>query len=410
MNILKSNKIIGLETLQNLGVNVPKFIVIPDFSDLEVDYCALNYKYTISIINDLIEDKLNELGINDYGYSLRSASFDEDEIHKSAAGRYLSFNGLKTREEIYQAAIAIWKNHRSLTSSGIKCPLILQKTHNSYFSGVLFRELKEDKEVIFIESYYGSCRTIVSGMGTPYRSEFVKNNWTHNFSPEKEGFHRFYSHKSLFRGDTNLLPAGSLLTPEVQPFPKNVRKYIDTYQDELEVYGYRISQPPDWYFDKIINELVTLARNIDNGSGVDIEWGSDLEGKLYYYQYRPLSRSIIFDTDDLKELQKSEDLYLDSNITYLRGLPGSPGIIQGIISKTPSDQSTILMLAQATVEDIYLIESSAGVVSAMGGMLSHLAIVCRELNKPCVLGINTMIPENTLVEINGHNGIVQILS
>jgi pyruvate,water dikinase len=34
------------------------------------------------------------------------------------------------------------------------------------------------------------------------------------------------------------------------------------------------------------------------------------------------------------------------------------------------------------------IMTSEGVVTKMGGMLSHAAVVCRELGKACVVGVN----------------------
>jgi pyruvate,water dikinase len=59
-----------------------------------------------------------------------------------------------------------------------------------------------------------------------------------------------------------------------------------------------------------------------------------------------------------------------------------------------------------------LLSLAAGVVLDMGSMLSHGAIVARELGVPCVAnttdGTRT-IPDGALVEVDGTNGVVRVL-
>ena len=53
-----------------------------------------------------------------------------------------------------------------------------------------------------------------------------------------------------------------------------------------------------------------------------------------------------------------------------------------------------------------------GVISTVGGMLSHPAIVAREKNMPCVLQAQglTALKENDTVELNGANGKIKIIT
>lgn len=407
----KSKKVLGLEILRDIGVSVPKFTYIPDFEVLGVDFCALNPNYQIPIIKEYLEAAILELGEVKHGVSIRSASFDEDDLNKSAAGRYISFNGLKNFNEIYQAAITIWKHHRSFSSSGVLCPIIIQETHCSYFSGVCFKDSSSDKPVIIIESYYGSCRTIVNGMVIPYRSTFINNTWTQEFSPEKQGCNRFFCHSGLFTNQQNSTIAGTLLYPKYEPFPKQVRKYIDSNQQEIEVYAYRPAGPPDWYADKICNTLINVTTQLDSGIGIDLEWGCNENGTMVFYQYRPLTKPLFYSAPTNITKSQPETGFGINKYTNFQGLPGAPGKSKGYISSNTNNirPNTILMLTQATIEDVKAIEASVGIVSEMGGILSHLAIVCREFNKPCVVGIQSIIPDNTYVEIDGNLGIVNIL-
>ena len=60
-----------------------------------------------------------------------------------------------------------------------------------------------------------------------------------------------------------------------------------------------------------------------------------------------------------------------------------------------------------------LIISSGGIVLEVGGMLQHGALVSREFNKPCVVGIEnvmSVIKDGDELEVDAVNGIVRILS
>jgi len=59
-----------------------------------------------------------------------------------------------------------------------------------------------------------------------------------------------------------------------------------------------------------------------------------------------------------------------------------------------------------------LCKKAGGIVTDQGGMLSHAAIVSRELNIPCVVGTSNateIIKGGDLVEIDGSKGEVWII-
>jgi phosphoenolpyruvate-protein kinase (PTS system EI component) len=59
----------------------------------------------------------------------------------------------------------------------------------------------------------------------------------------------------------------------------------------------------------------------------------------------------------------------------------------------------------------YLLDA-AGLVLIRGGVLSHAAAMCRELDIPCLVGIDESFAArlpNTVVELNANQGYLRIL-
>ena len=57
-------------------------------------------------------------------------------------------------------------------------------------------------------------------------------------------------------------------------------------------------------------------------------------------------------------------------------------------------------------------KKSAAIITDQGGMLSHAAIISRELNIPCIVGANNateLINSGDLIEVDANNGVVRIL-
>jgi len=118
-------------------------------------------------------------------------------------------------------------------------------------------------------------------------------------------------------------------------------------------------------------------------------------------------------TDWLKVIDKPE------NLTEIRGLPGSPGKVEGparIIRKVSE-------LSQLKDGDIIISPVTSpmwapafgvakGVITDIGGLMSHTAIVCREYGIPAVVGTGVAtdaIKTGDIVSLDGNEGIVKIL-
>lgn len=101
----------------------------------------------------------------------------------------------------------------------------------------------------------------------------------------------------------------------------------------------------------------------------------------------------------------------------LNGIPASEGEFTGyvkIYSKDKKFSSSDLLVAESTTPEMSLEILKAGAVATHhGGLLSHAAIFCREINKPCVVGIKDLllrVQEGVKVHLDGKLGTLEILN
>ncbi len=405
--MMRSNKIKGLHTLQNNKLSVPAFGVIPHFTKLSLNHNDIelfNEKFKDKVINSIIDiSKEDTININK-PLSARSASYSEDTNKKSNAGKFLSYNGLSSIDELIKAIRLVWLHHNENSDS--ICPIIIQEYHKSLYSGICFvKKTKNNGMEIQIESFFGSCKSVCDGTVNPYRSKFSdKYGWVHDFEQNTECT-LFYAHSDLFK-KTKKIVVGQKLEPLFSQFPSSTRLYIDPFSSEWIVYGYRLLRPPNWYETDVCEKLKEIFSKMIFTGEIDLEWGFDPTGTIYFYQYRPITTDfplfIVKNKINNNDLTKSE---------MICGLPASPGKIQGLVSHSGNqlNHDRVLMLKEANVFDYSSIQESVAVVTCLGGVLSHIGTVCRELKKPCVVGIGQIINENMMVSVDGTTGCVQIM-
>lgn len=103
----------------------------------------------------------------------------------------------------------------------------------------------------------------------------------------------------------------------------------------------------------------------------------------------------------------------------LRGIGGSSGQVEGRVRVVKSltavpeiDRGTILVVPYTDSGWAPLLARAGGLISEVGGRLSHGAIVAREYGIPAVMDIanvTTLLQDDQLVRIDGQQGIVEIL-
>lgn len=102
----------------------------------------------------------------------------------------------------------------------------------------------------------------------------------------------------------------------------------------------------------------------------------------------------------------------------IQGDSGGPGVAEGrarVITDPADaefDDGDVLVCSTTDVGWIPLFLAASAVVTDLGGLLSHGAIVARELGLPCVCNTqsaSSLIPDGALIRVDGGAGVVVIL-
>ncbi|MEW5820119.1 MAG: PEP/pyruvate-binding domain-containing protein [Cyanobacteriota bacterium] len=103
----------------------------------------------------------------------------------------------------------------------------------------------------------------------------------------------------------------------------------------------------------------------------------------------------------------------------LKGTGCSPGIVKAIVKIVfdPTDVSDLggnILVAERTDPGwVALFPLAKGVLIERGSILSHSAIVTREMGIPCIVGLNnitSVLKDGQLVEMDGTTGVVRIIT
>lgn len=117
----------------------------------------------------------------------------------------------------------------------------------------------------------------------------------------------------------------------------------------------------------------------------------------------------------IKELVPQRDL----SAKQLKGVVASEGYAKGIVKVflvpeelTKMKQGDILVTTMTTPDFVPLMQRAAAIITDIGGLLSHAAIISREMKKPCIIGTDVstkVLRDGDLVEVDANKGVVKIL-
>ncbi len=84
--------------------------------------------------------------------------------------------------------------------------------------------------------------------------------------------------------------------------------------------------------------------------------------------------------------------------------------LQDALDKLPKD--AILVAGQTRPQLMPLIRASKGIITDEGGVMSHAAIVARELEMPCIVGTKVatkVLRTGDLIELDADNGVIKVI-
>lgn len=145
------------------------------------------------------------------------------------------------------------------------------------------------------------------------------------------------------------------------------------------------------------------------------------ERKLQYKKFETLpaySRIIFSDHVFHKNPVRMKEMEYEQGDGSYAGVACSGGIVEGevFIVDTPSIQldtkDKILVTKMTDPGWVFLIADAKGIVAEKGSLLSHTAIISRELKKTAVVGvanITKILKNGDIVRVDGENGSVTVL-
>jgi phosphoenolpyruvate synthase/pyruvate phosphate dikinase len=143
----------------------------------------------------------------------------------------------------------------------------------------------------------------------------------------------------------------------------------------------------------------------------------ELENRIKYFKF-------VYEEDDFEIITRQDkDEKQDSETKEIKGQTAHPGYAKGnvrIVKETLNGplidtinkfkEGEILVARTTSPDMIPAAKKAKAIVTDVGGLLCHAAIVSREFGIPCIVGTNTasrIFKDGDLVEVNADKGIVR---
>lgn len=336
----------------------------------------------------LLDSLAHALGrLGDVPVAVRSSADSEDTVHASGAGQHESVLAVRGVADVARAVRTCWGSLHSSRAIAYRndpgadhllddpvMAVLVQRLVDADVSGVMFTSAGPEGTTE-IEASWGLGSSVVAGTVTPdaYRVA-ADGSVTCTISDKRTRLDR----------DGAQFATG-LVTRDVPA--------VDRDRPTLD--------------GATVARLVLLGQEAAAllGGSQDIEWAIAGE-RIWVLQARPITATPPPAPSDAPV----------ASLTLLTGTPASHGIVTGTarIVRGPADfprvrPGDILVCPYTDPAWTPLLRIAAGVVTDTGGVLSHAAIIARELRIPAVLGIpdaTTTIHDSALVTIDGTTGTV----
>ena len=137
-----------------------------------------------------------------------------------------------------------------------------------------------------------------------------------------------------------------------------------------------------------------------------------------FYQL-PAYQRLIFTGKEFDKNHRSINAHVfNTEGNKLQGTPCSDGVVEGEalvvtdVTKVKDYKDKILVTKMTDPGWVFLLVSAKGVISEKGSLLSHTAIISREIKIPSVVGVENLmstVKTGDILRMNGNTGEIQIL-
>lgn len=338
----------GLYLLKNAGIPVPEFLVLSADEVLVV------------LEND---DKFDELYLkikNIFFYSklaVRSSADKEDGENKSFAGFFSTVLNVKiNKEDIYKALKKVYESASRTNSDIFRMNIVIQKMVNPLVAGVCFSEAYDEFErKLCVVSYVkGLADKLVDGRKRATRVCY-----------------------------------------KIRKNKIDVKDFVVKGDLSDNVY----------YLSKLIPYIQTIREKIYKKA--DIEWCIDNKGNPWIVQVRPITKKM-FISDSVNSCTIASEGIVSGKVCYIdSSLPTD--VLKKEIDKFV-DKS---VLVSEYTDTLFMpaINKAKAIVTSEGDILSHSAIISRELGIPCLVGVKDLsskLKNGDTIVINTYKSVMEI--
>ncbi|MBD5388976.1 hypothetical protein HDR63_01835, partial [bacterium] len=319
-------KAAGLKKLGDMHVPVPKWM-------------ALTWEQANQVSDEDLDDIISLFG-TDARVAVRSSATNEDGASKSFAGVFETKLNVPVQKETLKSAIRdVVASATSVRAGEYDAAqnamgIVIQQMVEPVLSGVAFTRTVDTNghDVVLIEMVSGLGEKLVSGMATPTQVTVPINNGILNTD--------------------NVSVAGELL-----PRMDLIRSLIE-------------------YIQKIIHQS-----KID----LDIEWCIDANGDVWFVQARPITVPVLIKPRAINSAIPVVGGTVTAPVYVIPELGAfvDPEIMEKRFADFPD--GAILVALYTEVDFVPIMKRASGIITEQGGVLSHAAILSRELSIPCIV-------------------------
>lgn len=168
------------------------------------------------------------------------------------------------------------------------------------------------------------------------------------------------------------------------------------------------------YFDAILQEDLAISDRIialDTAVGaMHIEFSVP---RMYMHRETKALKNAL----ERIRISKADSVAPKMPEALCTGIAASAGIATGKVKQIRKDsdykhvaEGAIIVTRMTRPELVFSLDKAAAIVTDIGGLLCHAAIVAREKQIPCVVGTGNateLLKDKQLIEVNGSTGIVK---
>ena len=364
-------------------------------------YNYIMQKHNINIVDGVIVygnlDESDLMMLDNYTksdklYCVRSSMGDEDGINKSQAGKYTSYLAI-TKAELKDTIKCVLELSDSKHKAVLVQPLIFSEV-----SGVLFTKCPvTGANKMIINACLGTGENVVSGTMEPdeYEVDYLNKKIIN-----KSVAMRSYT----FAYGKNEVPGTNLI------YNNHRLRVVISNQYKLILSVHFEDRNKPILTDEQIWQLTEVSANIREimKCEQDIEFAI-YHNEIYILQARPIT---VINNLDKKDLTKTNSEKQFTGQRCSLGIFTGRSLILDSENASKLNDKFVLITDELLPKYLYSYENMGAIITTKAGVLSHAAIVARELGIPCVVGLDgdiLKITDGSLVRVDAYNGRVEVI-